>query len=96
MPLILKIVEDPASAGDASRSEHSVYADVISCTFARQADGWANARIYVRDNVKTAIVPGFSEHEVNVTFRGSAYLMNENGRTVSTFEAIYPASVTGR
>lgn len=86
MPMLLKIVDEDRSPVE-SDNPHSVYADIMLCSFERHQDGSATARTYVRDSVKTAVVPGFSEHEVFVSFTGVAYLMNEQGRTVSSFTA---------
>jgi len=85
MPMILKIVESEGSPV-ASDNPHSVYADVMSCTFER-LDGSAMANLYIRDAVKTAMVQGFTDHEKHVSFNGTAYLMNEQGRTISSFTA---------
>lgn len=87
MPMLLKIV--PADKSPvASDNPHSVYADIMSCTFKRHPDGTATAVTYVRDSVKTAQVPGFSDHEVLIGFDGTAYLMNDRGHTISSFTAL--------
>ena len=87
MPMILKTVENEWSPV-ASDNPHHVTSDVVSCSFSRYPDGsGANALLYVRDNAKSALVPGFVEHEKHVSFTGTAYLMNENGKTISSFTA---------
>lgn len=88
MSLLLKIVESECSPV-ASDNEHFIVADVVSCAFRRFEDGsGAEARCGIREPVKTAMVPGYSEVEKLVAFTGTAYLMNENGRTVSSFTAL--------
>lgn len=86
MPMLLKLVDEQTSPVE-SDNPHSVYADVMSCTFKRHEGGSATAICYVRDEVKTAVVPGFSEHETMISFTGTAYLMNDKGRTISSFTA---------
>lgn len=86
MPLILKLVDDNFSPVE-SDNPHSVYSDIMSCSFRRHPDGSATAVTYVRDAIKTAMVPGFTEHEKLIGFTGHAYLMNEQGRTISSFSA---------
>lgn len=88
MTLFLKVMHSPDRSPVPSDNEHSVYADVVSCHFKRIPDGHAEAMLYVRDPVKTATVPGFVEHQKHVIFDGDAYLMNEDGKTVSSFSAL--------
>lgn len=82
--MFLKITDEGSPV--PSDNEHSVYADVVACAFRRRKDG-GEARLYVREPIKTAMVPGFHEVERFVAFTGAAYLMNEQGRTISTFTA---------
>jgi hypothetical protein len=86
MSFILKIVEDGFSPVP-SDNEHALWADVVSVHFSRHTDGSASALCWVREPVKTAEVPGFCEVEKRVSFNGTAYVMNEAGKTVSTFTA---------
>jgi len=84
MPMFLKVVSENRSPVPTD-NPHTVYSDIVSCNFTRNGDGEATAFCYVRDNVKTAMVNGFSEHERLIGFTGEAYLMNEQGRTISSF-----------
>lgn len=69
--------------GDAN--EHSVLADVVSCHFVHNDASESYARCYVREPVKTADVPGFVECERYISLSGPAYLISDNGKTVSRF-----------
>lgn len=64
---------------------HSVLADVTSCHFVHNDASESFARCYVREPVKTADVPGFVEHERFISLTGPAYLIGDNGKTVSRF-----------
>mgnify|MGYP006958835710 CR=1 FL=1 len=86
MTFILKTTERVLGSPVAADNEHCLYADVVSVSFRRHADG-AEALCYCREPVKTAEVPGFCEIEKRIVFTGVAYVMNENGKTVSTFTA---------
>lgn len=88
MTLLLKVMDSADRSPVVSDNPHSVYADVVSCHFKRLPDGHAEAMLYVRDAVKTANVAGFVEHVKHVLFDGDAYLMNEDGKTVSSFSAL--------
>ena len=70
-----------------SDNEHCLYADIVSVSFRREEGGAATARCYLREPVKTAEVPGFCEVEKFIGFTGVAYVMNEAGKTVSSFTA---------
>ena len=70
----------------AADDQFSVYGDVTSVSFIRTPGG-AQARLYCREPVKTALVPGFHEVEKTVDVPCTAYVLNEQGRTISTFEA---------
>jgi hypothetical protein len=83
---ILKTVESEGSPV-ASDNAHSLYADIVSVTFRREEGGAATAHCWLREPVKTANVPGFCEVEKYISFTGAAYVMNENGKTVSSFTA---------
>lgn len=91
MSLLLKVTHGGNSSPVASDNPCTVHSDVVSCSFRREKDeagSWVGfADLWVREPVKTAMVPGFHENEKYVQFYGEAYLMNENGRTVSTFTA---------
>jgi hypothetical protein len=87
MTFILKTTEHVQGSPVASDNEHMLHADVVSVSFKRYPDGSAQAHCYCREPVKTAEVPGFCEIEKRIMFTGAAYVMNENGKTVSTFTA---------
>lgn len=74
--LILKIVNQDGS--------HFYQADVKSAVVKPDT-----VRCFVADPFKTALVPGFSEHETNIDIPegSSVYLMNESGKTVSRYES---------
>ena len=86
MAFILKTVEHAHSPVD-SDNECSLYADIVSVHFRRQPDGSAEAFCYMREPVKTAEVPGYHEVEKRIGFTGTAYVMNEQGKTVQSFTA---------
>jgi hypothetical protein len=88
MTFILKTTEHAgASSPVGSDNEHCLYADIVSISFRREVGGAATAHCYLREPVKTADVPGFVEVEKYISFTGCAYVMNENGKTVSMFTA---------
>jgi hypothetical protein len=66
-------------------NEHSVLADVVSCHFIHNDASESFARCWVREPVKTADVSGFVECERYVSLSGPAYLVGDNGKTVSRF-----------
>ncbi len=95
MPMYLKVLHS-AETPEPARQPHSIYGDLVSCNFRHfktleemhAGDGtfaFGEAKLWVRDPVKTAIVPGFVEHECNVILGGPSFLMNEQGRTFDTF-----------
>lgn len=84
MTFILKTVENAFSPVD-SDNEYGLYADIVSINFKRTAPGVAEAHCYCREPIKTAQVPGFCEIEKTIVFSGTAYVMNESGKTVSIF-----------
>lgn len=90
--LIVKIMAGDGLPDDDPRATFMLFADVRSVTFTRAADGSCMARMYVLDEVKTATVPGFSEHEVNADVRGNVYVLNDRGRTVETFNGGMPVT----
>jgi hypothetical protein len=86
MSMLLKLVH--YKGHPENEPDFSVYSGITSCHFRRYEDGsGAEAMCYVAEPIKTALVPGFSENEKHISFTGIAYLMNENGRTISTFDA---------
>lgn len=88
MTFILKTTEHAGpSSPIGSDNEHCLYADIVSISFRREEGGTATARCYLREPVKTAEVPGFCEVEKQISFTGTAYVMNENGKTISMFTA---------
>jgi hypothetical protein len=88
MTLLLKVISSADRSPVASDNPHGVYSDVVSCHFTRFDNGQAEAILYIRDAVKTATVPGYVEHLKSVIFNGDAYLMNGDGKTVSSFSAL--------
>jgi hypothetical protein len=88
MTFILKTTEHAGPTSPVSSdNEHRLYADIVSISFRREEGGAATAHCYLREPVKTAEVPGFCEVEKFISFTGTAYVMNESGKTVSTFTA---------
>lgn len=99
MAMFLKIMHHaltPAEvvANACEEPPYSIYADVVSCHFRRytkQPDdqspaGWGEAHVWLREPVKTAEVPGYCEVEKYIELTGDAFLMNEQGRTISSFK----------
>lgn len=95
--MFLKVMHDGADeflATADSDATYSIYADVTSCHFNRfkpDASGsfggaQAEAHIWCREPVKTAEVPGYAEIEKHIILTGDAFLMNEQGRTISIFK----------
>lgn len=88
MTFILKTTQhDGPTSPVGSDNEHCLYADIVSISFRREEGGAATAHCYLREPVKTAEVPGFCEVEKFISFTGCAYVMNESGKTVSSFTA---------
>jgi hypothetical protein len=97
MTFILKTTEHAGSWSPVgSDNEHCLYADIVSISFRREEGGAATAHCYLREPVKTAEVPGFCEVEKYISFTGTAYVMNEVGKTVSTFTALTSGAPTPR
>lgn len=82
--LIVKIMSSENLPDDDPRKSFALYGNVASVTWVRQGE-YCFARMYVRDDVKTSAVPGFSEHEVLHDVTANAYVMNERGKTVGSF-----------
>lgn len=87
MTFILKVMSTPAWSPVPSDNEHSLFADIVTVNFSRDADGMGWALCYVREPIKTAMVPGFCEVEKRIQITDTAYVMNEDGKTISTFTA---------
>lgn len=87
MSFILKTIEAGDHSPLGSDTPHCLYADIVSISFRREEGGAATAHVWVREPVKTAEVPGFCEVEKHICFTGAAYVMNEAGKTVSSFTA---------
>jgi hypothetical protein len=85
MSLLLKIMSCEDAPDEDSRKTFCLYTDITSCHFRRHPDGSAEAHVWCREPIKTAMVPGFVEIEKHIILTGNAYLMNENGKTVSSF-----------
>ena len=83
--LIVKIMSDENLPDDDDRKTYMLFGNVSSVAWVRHGDGSAMARMYVRDETKTAEVSGFSEHEVLADVAANAYVMNERGKTVASF-----------
>jgi hypothetical protein len=87
MTFILKVTNTYDQSPVGADNEHCLYADVVSVRFKRYDGGQAEAHCYCREPVKTAEVPGFCEIEKRIMFEGTAYVMNDVGKTVSSFTA---------
>lgn len=87
MTFILKTTQTYAASPMGADNEHSLFADIVSVSFKRNEDGSATAHCAVREPIKTAEVPGFVEVTKYICFSGWAWVMNEAGKTVSTFSA---------
>lgn len=99
MAMFLKIVrgcpDEFLAVAATPALDYDIYDEVVSCHFTRfkvpgQDGVFGMAHIKVREPVKTADCPGYAEIEKNVDLTGAAFLMNQQGRTISTF---LPASV---
>lgn len=64
---------------------YSIYAEIVSCHFNKQNPQEPMAHVWVREPVKTLEVPGYCEVEKHIVITGDAFLMNEQGRTISKF-----------
>jgi hypothetical protein len=84
MALIVKFLHGPEYPGCEDTASSSIYADVTSIHLPDAKEG-ATAVLWVREPVKTAIVPGFCEDRRNVDITGPVYVMNEQGKTISVF-----------
>lgn len=82
--LIVKIMSAQDLPDDDPRKSYSLHGNVASVFWVREGDR-CFARMYVRDDVKTSAVSGFSEHEVLADVPANAYVMNERGKTVGSF-----------
>lgn len=94
MAMFLKVMHDGADeflAQDSVESDatYSIFADVTECHFKRGGPGgapYAGAHLRIREPVKTNNVAGFVEVEKHIDLGGDAFLMNEQGRTISKFK----------
>lgn len=87
--MFLKVMHDGADeflATADSDATYSVFGDVMSCDFKRYPDGSAYALVQCREPIKTAEVPGYAEIQKHIDLTGDAFLMNEQGRTISKFK----------
>lgn len=98
--MFLKVMHDAGGSPEHPGHEfpYSLYADVTECHFRRfepkeridhVREAFGEALVRVREPIKTADVAGFVENEKNIVLGGNAYLMNEQGRTISKFTAPY-------
>lgn len=86
MTLILKVTDACGPSLSPDDAEYGLFADIVSIHFRRFEDGsGAEALCYCREPIKTAEVPGFCEVEKRIVFKNAAYVMNENGKTISRF-----------
>lgn len=92
--MIVKIMSSENLPDDDPRKSYSLYGNISGVSWNRDLSGKVKARMYVRDDVKTASVPGFSEHEVFADVPANAYVMNDRGKTVDTFCANVPEEMT--
>jgi hypothetical protein len=83
MALIVKIMHSGDEGPDGSGA-HSLYGDVVSIHFPEPHQPQI-ARLWVREPVKTALFAGFCENDKLVDLGGAVYVMNEQGRTISTY-----------
>ena len=84
MSLIVKFLHGPEYPGCEDTAPSSIYADVTSVTTPSDVGG-KMAVLWVREPIKTALVPGFCEDCKNVEISGPVYVMNEQGKTISVF-----------
>lgn len=87
MTFILKVMHGYDQTPVPADNEYSLYADITAISFIRQEQGFATAHVSMREPVKTADVPGFCEVEKHIDVCATAYVMNENGKTVASFTA---------
>ncbi len=74
MALMLKLMSAQDLPDEDSRKRYSLYANIVTVDFVKKEDGRAWAEVLYTD--------GGTE---DFPLYGNAYLMNENGRTVSSF-----------
>lgn len=74
MSLIVKVMSDESIPDEDSRKVHRVYSDVERVHFVRQANG-----------VTSAILTTKNDEILEVVLNGNCYIMNENGKTISSF-----------
>jgi hypothetical protein len=98
MAMFLKVMHDHDNQGVLEDlAAYSMYAEITSCHFNRYGGidrpigVFGEAHVWVREPVKTAEVSGFCEVDKRIQLGGSAYLMNEQGRTISKFVPDYDA-----
>lgn len=83
--MIVKFQYGPEYPGCEDKSPCTIYGDVSSVTFPDPSGTSNTARLWVREPVKTALVPGFCENERNVDLGEVTYVMNDAGKTISTY-----------
>lgn len=81
MSLIVRFLHGAEYPGCEDSAPCSIYSDVTSIHFSE--DDRSMALMYVREPVKTALVPGFCENEKRVLIGGSVFVMNEHGKTIA-------------
>ncbi|UTU07828.1 hypothetical protein CcrC1_gp142 [Caulobacter phage C1] len=93
MTMIVKIMTGHDLPDDSPYKTFTLVSEVKSATFHTQEDSEGRRhsymRAYIADPVKTAEVPGFSEHEVvyDIPPNVNVYVMNGNGKTISSWTA---------
>lgn len=85
--LIVKVMHGAETPGPDGPC--SLYGDVSSVHF--PSERGQPLKLYQREPVKTALVGGFVESERFVDIDSAVYVLNENGRTISSFRWPEPA-----
>jgi len=91
--MFLKVLDVRNGPHMENFAPYSIYADIVSCHFrhysAREQgtsdSPWGEAHVWMREPIKTAEVLGYCEVEKYIVLDGDAFLMNEQGRTISKF-----------
>lgn len=92
MSLFVKIMHSATEyPGSQDEAPCSIYGDVVSVHFPQPNES-QTACLWVREPIKTALVPGFCENEKRVDLIGPVYVMNEHGKTISVFRPTQPVA----
>lgn len=89
--MFLKVMHDGADEFlDQAQSDatHSIYSDVTDCSFRRFSppEGIGNDRVFGSAHIRRRQAAG-PETELHISLTGDAFLMNDQGRTISKFRA---------